>query len=343
MKKFLIALLLVTSFLQISCTSDTVNNSPTTNPVDVYVAGSKNGQACYWKNNQLFTLDSGNLVDVTATKIIVSNGDVYLFGIGFYSSQPSVYHNLFWKNGVLTNLTLSYSTNVQVVKNIGDMDVVGDDVYFCGITKIQDLAVEQYEIAYWKNGVKTIISGTSNLNGPTTNIKVLNNDVYVRMIRNGLYGYYKNSIYNDTPNAPSSPRKGFAVNNNEIYTIYQTGNMQSTIYNITNNTFTPIGVNSNAFYTDLYFDDNNNMYYKDMQSQSIYKNGVSYCGVNTIIGDAIIDFKILNNNLYTLENRVDFGSNNFDDIRNIVFLNGVNILEADLLTEQFNSLFIVQN
>jgi predicted nucleic-acid-binding Zn-ribbon protein len=247
-----------------------------------------------------------------------------------------VYHNLFWKNGVLTNLTLSYSTNVQAVKNIGDMDVVGDDVYFCGITKIQDLTVEQYEIAYWKNGVKTIISSTSNLNGPTTNIKVLNNDVYVRMIKNGLYGYYKNSIYNETPNAPSSPRKGFAVNNNEIYTIYQTGNMQSTIYNITNNTFTPIGVNSNAFYTDLYFDDNNNIYYIDMSLQGIYKNGIFYYGVNTLIGHAIYDFKIHNNNLYTLELGGNFGTSN------IVVLNGVNILVADS-TEQFSSLFIVQN
>ncbi len=340
MKKLISLFVILLTF---SCSTVDDLNTSTQNPVDVYVAGSKNGQACYWKNNQLFMLDSGNLVDVTATKIIVSNGDVYVFGVGFYSSQPSVYHNLFWKNGVLTNLTLSYSTNVQAVNSIGDMDVVGDDVYFCGITKIQDLAVELYEIAYWKNGVKTIISSTSNLNGPTTNIKVLNNDVYVRMIRDGLYGYYKNFIYNETPNSPSSPRKGFAVNNNEIYTIYQTGNMQSTIYNITNNTFTPIGINSNAFYTDLYFDDNNNMYYKDMSGQSIYKNGVSYYGVNTIIGYAIIDFEIHNNELYTLENRLDFGSNNFDDIKNIVFLNGVNILEADLLTEQFNSLFIVQN
>lgn len=340
MKKFLIALLLVTCFLQISCTSDTLNNSPTTNPVDVYVAGSKNGQACYWKNNQLFTLDSGNLVDVTATKIIVSNGDVYVFGIGFYSSQPSVYHNLFWKNGVLTNLTLSYSTNVQVVKNIGDMDVVGDDVYFCGITKIQDLAVEQYEIAYWKNGVKTIISSISSLNGTTTNIKVLNSDVYIRMIRDGLYGYYKNFTYNETPNAPTS-RKGFAVNNNEISIIYQTGNMQSTVYNITNNTFTPIA--TDGFYTDLYFD-NNNMYYKNYDNQYIYKNGITYGSVSTsILAGQIIDYAVFNSDLYTIEQQMYFDINGLDQLKYVVYLNGVNILEADLLTEKFGSIYIDQN
>ena len=45
MKKIVIVLLLITSFIQISCSSDIENNTTTANPVDVYVVGKKNSNA----------------------------------------------------------------------------------------------------------------------------------------------------------------------------------------------------------------------------------------------------------------------------------------------------------
>lgn len=42
--------LLVILLTLISCSNvDDVNNPSTQDPIDVYVAGSKNNQACYWK------------------------------------------------------------------------------------------------------------------------------------------------------------------------------------------------------------------------------------------------------------------------------------------------------
>jgi len=52
MKKILLVLILATGLLQTSCSEDLVFNSTATNAAEVYVAGQKDSQACYWKNNQ---------------------------------------------------------------------------------------------------------------------------------------------------------------------------------------------------------------------------------------------------------------------------------------------------
>jgi hypothetical protein len=335
MKKLIFLLVILVTIS--SCNSDDIINPTTQNPIDVYVAGQKNGQACYWKNNQLFMLDSGNLVDVIATKIIVSNGNVYVFGSGLYSSQPTIYHSLFWKNGVLTNLTTSLSLTPNDYSLITDIDIVGNDVFFVGYVFT---TINNYKLVCWKNGLPTIIkSYNSNffVENDKSKIKVLNNDVYITApsdLNNpnyGVNGYYKNNVFTEVTNAQLID---FAINNNEIYVFgsYLLGNK---IRNITTNTETIVGFANDASITNLCFD-NNNMYYSN--EKEIYKNGIFNYGLNILIpGEAIVDFKLLNNNLYTLEYHGDF-----TPTQNIK-LNGVTVLEADLLTEDFYSLYIDQN
>jgi hypothetical protein len=336
MKKILITLLVVTSFLQISCSSDTVNDSPTTNPVDVYVAGQKNNHACYWKNNQLVMLNDESSYS-KADSIIVKNNTVHISGT---ISNNGNYDKAYWKNGVLTNLTQAFSTSDEVVKTITGMDVVGDDVYFVGYTKNPLLTAEIYNLVYWKNGVKTYLAIATNYLNYNTSIKVLNNNVYVSGRNIDFeYGYYKkNELDVVTPSGinlyitPNLIIKDFAVNNNEILA-FGSYLLSNKIHNITTNTDLIVGFANDAQITNLCFD-NNNMYYSN--DKEIYKNGSLIYTYQGFLHNGIEDFKVLNGNIYKLESFGDivFGQK--------VDINGKNTLTTNT-GENFNSLYIVQN
>lgn len=317
MKKILIALLVVTSFLQISCSTETVNNTTTTNPVDVYVAGSKNNQACYWKNNQLVILDSGNILAAYTTKIMVSNGDVYVLGKSV-SNATSIY--LLWKNGVLTNLNTAF--NAQFL-DINDFDVVGNDVYIVGYAN--NIQTNGYNFGYWKNGIRTILNNNTPDYNPSY-IKVLNNDVYTT-INFPTQGYYINTTYFDTPNKTNN---GLTNNGNEMY-VYGGFSLSGFYFNTTNNTNTNIGFPNDGTITKMGFD-NNNLYYTN--GSAIYKNG------NTLVPETssyiITDFKVLNDNVYLINSI--FGSQSES-----VIINNVIVMGNSTPDELFSSLYIVQN
>lgn len=317
MKKILIALLVVTSFLQISCSSDTVNNSPTTNSVDVYVAGSKNNQACYWKNNQLVMLNSNNLPSTYATKIIVSNEDVYVLGRG---GDAITAYSLFWKNGILTNLNTEFNA---ILLDINDFDVVGNDIYIVGSTN--NIQTNGYNFGYWKNGDRTILNSNTPDYNPSY-IKVLNNNVYTA-INFPTQGYYINSTYYETPDKINN---GLVCVGDEMY-IYGSFQQSGFYYNITNNTNTNIGFPDDNSITKMCFD-NSNVYYCDINE--IYKNSTLFIP-RPVEYSGIIDFKVLNNNVYVLRG---FGANP----ANALEINNITIIQS-AIDETFNSLYIVQN
>ena len=332
MKKILFTLLFVTSLLHISCSDDAITNSPTTiNPVDVYVAGSKDAKACYWKNGQIVLLDSGEFTESDVTKVIVANGNVYAFGYGALNNSITTLSYLFWKNGVLTNLKTSFSTNSQIVSSIDDMEVIGNDVYFVGFMKPALLAVELYDLVYWKNGVKTIIN--SNLNGSgATQIAVQNNDVYVTLsptFNISLSGYYKNNVFYGNPDLIFD---GLAAINNQVVVYGTTGFNPFYKNTVTNATTMVPFVNENSI-TIMVFD-NNNLYYSN-QSQVI-KNGVLFN--QSQIPNVISDFKIVNDNLYKIESDV-YGNPN--DKQTVVINNSIVLTTTS--GEFFESIFVVQN
>lgn len=316
MKKILIALVVLTSFLQISCSPDTVNNSPTTNPTDVYVAGSKDDQACYWKNNQLLMLDSNGLPSTYATKIIVSNGDVYVLGRG---GTSTVMYSLFWKNGVLTNLNTAFNA---VSLDINDFDVIDNDVYIVGYAN--NIPANGYNFGYWKNGVRTILNNNTPDYNPSY-IKVLNNDVYTT-INFPTQGYYINTTYYDTPNKTNN---GLTNYGNEMY-VYGGFSLFGFYFNITSNTNTNIGFPNDDSIIKMCFD-NNNLYYTN--GRAIYKNGAIL--VSETSSHTINDFKILDNNVYFLDNIIGSQSES-------IIINNVTVM-SNASNEHFNSLFVVQN
>jgi hypothetical protein len=334
MKKILLTLTLFTGLLQISCSEDSVadsTNVPTNNSVDVYVAGQKNNQACYWKNNQPVLLESGGITAPTANKIIVANNDVYVLGIGAGTTTTLETPPMFWKNGVLTNLKTSLSTADEEVMTITDFEVVGSDVYFVGYTKRRIITFEDYSLAYWKNGVKTVVRDYGAYVQNFPKIKAVNNTVYIAASSTGaltLNGYYTNNVFTEIPFATVT---GLAKNNNEVY-VYGTANGGGYYKNIATGTETSFP--AVATISSMYFE-NNNLYLTDVAS--IYKNGVMFDAGQPQLG-GIMDFKILNNNTYKIiQEGVAPGY-----ISHLT-INGVEAAQIPDSEGTFLSLFVVQN
>jgi hypothetical protein len=327
MKKTLLILILFTGLLQISCSEDLVTNDPASNSVDVYVAGQKNSQACYWKNNQLVLLDSGGITAPLASKIIVANNDVYVLGIGVNDTETLP---MFWKNGVLTNLKTSLSTTDEEVRTITDFEIIGNDVYFVGYTKKPLIAFDDYSLVYWKNGVKTVVHNYGSYALNHSKIKVANSNIYITGTNNAsetINGFYLNNVFNEIPN---SILNGLAVNNNEVYA-YGTLNNEGYYKNINTNSETTFPATITAIAKMLF--DNNNMYFTN--ASSIYENGVVFDESQP----QIMDFKILNGNTYKIiqESIGDLG------YLSHLTINGVHTSQIADSDGTFLSLFVVQN
>lgn len=331
MKNILLTLALFTGLLQISCSEDLVDNdAQANNSVDVYVAGQKNSEACYWKNNQLVLLDSGGITAPIANKIIVANNDVYVLGIGVGTTTTETFP-MFWKNGVLTNLKTSLSTNEEEVMAITDFEIVGNDVYFAGYTKRRIITFEDYSLAYWKNGVKTTVHNYGGYTQNNSKIKIANNTVYITgtNTRNGnINGFYANNVFNEIPN---SILNGLTVNNNEVY-VYGTLNNRDYYKNINTNSETTFPATISAISKMLF--DNNNLYFTN--GASIYKNGTMY-DEGQENGSIIMDFKILNNNNYKITQVGITGYVSY------LTINGIETSQIPDSQGTFLSLFVVQN
>lgn len=115
-------------------------------PPDVYVTGSLNNQAVYWKNGTVVTLPGGEL----ATGIVVVGTNVHVCGYGVSPSTGELVAK-YWLNGVATDL----SDGLSECRATG-IGISGSDVIIAG-----------YEgryvrtACYWRNAARTNLSGGS--------------------------------------------------------------------------------------------------------------------------------------------------------------------------------------
>ena len=326
MKK-LISLFVI--LLTISCSTVDDLNTSTQNPVDVYIAGVKTNNAAYWKNNQSYLLTGGSGGE--ATKICVSNNNLHVLGKKTLDNWRTEY--LYWENGNLINLNTAFNTPAQYVHSITDMEVVGNDVYFVGYTKNPLLAVEIYELAYWKNGVKTVLD--NNINNPTfqAKIKIVNNTVYVigytSSCFNSCHGIYVNNVFQSFSVGVLS--KDITVKENQVY-VYGTITTTNTGFykNMATGVETTLTTIPSVY--KLLFD-NNNTYVAD--GVNIFKNNTQI--YSSSFFSFYIDFIALNNNVYILKREGDFGT--FDAL----YVNDVNVFQIFVDQGKFNSLTVVQN
>ncbi|MBS1919507.1 MAG: hypothetical protein JST17_04560 [Bacteroidetes bacterium] len=181
--------------------------------VDIYVAGSENGQAKYWKNGQEVLLNSQSY-ESDATSITVVGNDVYVAGsegdFFMYGKNKAKY----WKNGqevLLTGPTGAGATSIAVS---------GNDVYVAGWEYYGNKTVAKY----WKNGQP--VSLTNGLqDAEATCIIVVGNDVYVSGQENGVAKYWKNgqavSLTNGSHQAYAN---SIVIVGNDIYVAGSEGN-----------------------------------------------------------------------------------------------------------------------
>lgn len=321
---------LLFAIILIGCNDvDDLVNSSTQNPVDVYIAGVKTNNAAYWKNNQSYLLTGGNGGE--ATKICVSNNNLHVLGKKTLDNWRTEY--LYWENGNLINLNTAFNTPAQYVHSITDMEVVGNDVYFVGYTKNPLLAVEIYELAYWKNGVKTVLD--NNINNPTfqAKIKVVTNTVYVigntSSCFNSCHGIYVNNVFQSV--SVGDLLKDITVKDNQVY-VYGTNTSTNTGFykNMATGVETTLTTIPSVF--KLLFD-NNNTFVAD--GVNIFKNNTQI--YSSSFFSFYLDFIALNNNVYILKREGDFGT--FDAL----YINDINVFQLFVDQGKFNSLTVVQN
>jgi hypothetical protein len=319
MKK-LFSLLVTLSILSCSTVENDLNPD-TQNPINVYVAGQKNQQASYWINNELILLEDSDFAYSRAEKIIVSNNDVYVLGKA--NATGSNYEtNLFWKNGILTNINTSFFN--QLLNNalvIDDMEVSGSDVYFIGYTVDWDSGI--YSLKTWKNNVPTELLTNNNTDfvSAKATIKVNNNIVYVTAPKEN--GYFIGGTFFSKEGYKLN---GFAFNTNDVFLFGEQILAVNPVTGYYENISTTVETTfpSDSDIKKLQFD-NSNVYYSSLFN--ISKNGTAV--YNAAQNDIIITFAVLNDNLFVIE-----GSNS-----QIMKINDVIAMNASS-GESFYALFV---
>lgn len=191
----------------ISCRQDNDGEdlAKTVNSVDIYVTGTEDNQACYWKNTVKTVLPGGD--NITPGLIYVDdNQNVYVQGM----DKSNGYNYFFWKNGI--KITLSQYLNIapNVPDNNSYFQLTNfffkdGNLYIAGLVKNPSPTSnqDQYQYYYWINGVPTLVFQQESYSA-TAKIYPYGNDMYVSLTHNLNYnsnpatwdlGYYKNGVY----------------------------------------------------------------------------------------------------------------------------------------------------
>jgi hypothetical protein len=157
---------------------------------DVFIGGQSNQDPVYWKNGQLNSLSPGL---ATVYGIALSDSDVYFVGV----FNAAVY----WKNGIFNSLEPNSrgSAAEGICFDGSDMYVVGH------VFGDSDTAVQ------WKNGVRTNYTSDNGQAEIANAVAVSGADVYAAGIYNNTPVFWKNGIMHTLNlNGSSVPNSGFA-------------------------------------------------------------------------------------------------------------------------------------
>lgn len=146
---------------------------------DIYVAGKKDGRACYWKNGSIVYV--GDRVQSSAAyAICISGSDVYVAGYStaYNVNELSKQKPVYWKNGIQINLPIDGSADALRASAIA---ANGTDVYVVGIGLFDGSPYSFIKASYWKNGLFKDISQTNDakISYSANGVAVNGSDIYV--------------------------------------------------------------------------------------------------------------------------------------------------------------------
>ncbi len=152
--------------------------------VDVYVVGkNENGEVAYWKNGVQNVLTNNDGTNMSGS-IKVVNGDVYIPGYDILYGGA-----LYWKNG--TPHPIEAFSLSPMVPSFEGIEVIDSDVYVLGnyaeYNNDNSPGAPQYGVC-WKNGVLTYVGEYFHAKG----ISVSFNDVFITGTDNEGACYFKN-------------------------------------------------------------------------------------------------------------------------------------------------------
>ncbi|TGV03361.1 hypothetical protein [Flavivirga rizhaonensis] len=183
------------------CSKDDDKANEDTPVADVYVTGTDDNKAVYWKNGKKTILSDTNS---SATSIFVTdNDDVYVAGS---EGDNAVY----WKNGAKTIL----DTNNAVINDIWVSQ--NDIVHAVGKRDDLNSSINKSEAVYWKNDQENLLYQGEK----AVNILVKNETVYiVGYFKNGEVGYWKDGVQVILPenNVIIVDCHSIHLNNNNLY------------------------------------------------------------------------------------------------------------------------------
>lgn len=163
----------------------------------IYVAGSENNEACYWKDNEKVILNDGS--NILAFKMFVDDNHTYVIG-----SSQSEGAAFIWQDNVKKKIRDYYNLPASNKLYFQNACLDHNDLYILGIIYNPDEpTANKYELCYWKNGVKTSLTKIDNYQKiMARNIAVHKSDVYVAVSMTQQYtmnildnGYFKNGQY----------------------------------------------------------------------------------------------------------------------------------------------------
>lgn len=291
--------LVVLALLFGACSSDddsqTGNNTVTI--TDVYVGGTLNKNAVYWKNDELVQLTSStlNTVEEVVDIVVASNGDVHVVG-------KTATGGAYWLNGNRTDLSFE-PIKLYVSNSNGDVYILGDQVYLknnvsttTGMTNgdfsivgedVHIVGSKDLKPYYYLNGTLTELSNNGPLAGWAHSIEVYEGDVYVagelRTVagsNNFMVSYWLNGNRTDLTSANEDCYAyDIKVNNGNVHIVgsyYNTTNHEYGGAHWINNSLQTIVPGSEEYYDiDI---KNNNIYIagdhvNNVNNDNIYQYG----------------------------------------------------------------------
>jgi hypothetical protein len=205
--------------LFVSCQQDDLNVLESkVNSVDVYIAGTDDFKACYWKNNVKIILPGGD--NIVPEKIIVENNNIYVFG----RDTELVQNFYFWKNGIKYDVaqylgTASNTSSTPTNIYINDFKVYNGNIYFLGFVK-EAGATNIHSYCYWKDTNKTVLHSQQNLlTSLGLQLILHNNKVYITSLKYPTLepGYYINNVYTSISTSNNLHPLGITANTNGVF------------------------------------------------------------------------------------------------------------------------------